>query len=77
MEGVARSYTLSLGQGFGIKPTMTKEYHQVLFRHKTQQHLIITPPGCDDHCGTGLLVLLRAIPQKLVGRHQKHRKLVS
>ena len=23
-----RSYTLSLGQGFGIKPTMAVEYHQ-------------------------------------------------
>ena len=23
-----RCYTLSLGQGFGIKPTMAKEFHQ-------------------------------------------------
>jgi len=28
VESSSRSYTLSLGQGFGIKPTMAKEYHQ-------------------------------------------------
>jgi len=28
VEGPNRCYTLSLGQGFGIKPTMAKEFHQ-------------------------------------------------
>merc|ERR1719209_1066371 len=28
VEGPSRCYTLSLGQGFGIKPTMAKEFHQ-------------------------------------------------
>jgi len=28
VEGPSRCYTLNLGQGFGIKPTMAKEFHQ-------------------------------------------------
>ena len=28
VEGPSRCYTLSLGQGFGIKPTMAKLFHQ-------------------------------------------------
>ena len=43
---VGRSYTLAVGQGFGIKPTMQVEYHQGVMTTGLVAHRTLL--GCSD-----------------------------